>query len=46
MVDGRDSENFVHALDRGLAVIRAFDGENPELTLSDVARITGRPCGP
>lgn len=32
---------FVQSLDRGLAVIRAFDAEHPELTLSDVARSTG-----
>jgi len=32
---------FVQSLDRGLAVIRAFDAEHPELTLSDVARQTG-----
>jgi IclR family pca regulon transcriptional regulator len=36
----RNSE-FVQSLERGLAVIRAFDGEHPELTLSDVARVTG-----
>jgi IclR family transcriptional regulator, pca regulon regulatory protein len=33
--------DFVRSLERGLAVIRAFDGEHPELTLSDVARATG-----
>ncbi|HLR97692.1 MAG TPA: IclR family transcriptional regulator [Jiangellaceae bacterium] len=33
--------DFVQSLDRGLAVIRAFDERNPHLTLSDVARITG-----
>jgi IclR family transcriptional regulator, pca regulon regulatory protein len=32
---------FVQSLERGLAVIRAFDADNPELTLSDVARLTG-----
>ncbi|MBO0867966.1 MAG: helix-turn-helix domain-containing protein [Micromonosporaceae bacterium] len=32
---------FVQSLDRGLAVIRAFDAEHTELTLSEVARITG-----
>ncbi|TWP50461.1 helix-turn-helix domain-containing protein [Lentzea tibetensis] len=32
---------FVQSLDRGLAVIKAFDAEHPSLTLSDVARITG-----
>lgn len=32
---------FVQSLERGLAVIRAFDAEHPQLTLSDVARATG-----
>src|SRR3954462_10671889 len=32
---------FVQSLERGLAVIRAFDADHPELTLSDVARATG-----
>lgn len=32
---------FVQSLERGLAVIRAFDDEHPDLTLSDVARATG-----
>lgn len=33
--------DFVQSLQRGLAVIRAFDADNPTLTLSDVARSTG-----
>jgi IclR family pca regulon transcriptional regulator len=33
--------HFVQSLERGLGVIRAFDAEHPELTLSDVARSTG-----
>ena len=33
--------HFVQSLERGLSVIRAFDAEHPELTLSDVARATG-----
>jgi IclR family pca regulon transcriptional regulator len=33
--------HFVQSLERGLAVIRAFGAEHPELTLSDVARATG-----
>lgn len=33
--------DFVQSLQRGLAVIRAFDAENPALTLSEVARSTG-----
>jgi IclR family pca regulon transcriptional regulator len=32
---------FVQSLERGLAVICAFDAEHPELTLSEVARMTG-----
>jgi len=30
--------DFVQSLERGLAVIRAFDAQRPELTLSEVAR--------
>ncbi|TVT22205.1 helix-turn-helix domain-containing protein [Amycolatopsis rhizosphaerae] len=33
--------HHVQSLDRGLAVIRAFGKGTPELTLSDVARLTG-----
>jgi IclR family pca regulon transcriptional regulator len=33
--------DYVQSLERGLAVIRAFDAEHRELTLSDVARATG-----
>ena len=33
--------NFVQSLDRGLAVIRAFDAQHPRLNLSEVARATG-----
>jgi IclR family pca regulon transcriptional regulator len=32
---------FVQSLERGLQVLRAFDVEHPEMTLSDVARLTG-----
>jgi len=41
--DGEEARapHFVQSLERGLAVIRAFDEHNPELTLSDVARSTG-----
>jgi IclR family pca regulon transcriptional regulator len=35
------SSDYVQSLERGLAVIRAFDAEHRELTLSDVARATG-----
>ena len=34
-------EHFVQSLERGLSVIKAFGAEDPELTLSDVARRTG-----
>lgn len=34
------SSDFVQSLARGLAVIRAFDGDNPQLTLSEVAQRT------
>jgi IclR family transcriptional regulator, pca regulon regulatory protein len=33
--------HFVRSLERGLAVIRAFSADAPELTLSEVARATG-----
>jgi IclR family transcriptional regulator, pca regulon regulatory protein len=33
----------VRALERGLAIITAFDAKNSDLTLSDVARTTGLP---
>src|SRR4051794_14313947 len=39
-VPGRGAD-FVQSLERGLAVIRAFDHEHPELTLSEVAARTG-----
>jgi len=35
------SSDYVQSLERGLAVIRAFDAEHRELTLSEVARATG-----
>jgi IclR family transcriptional regulator, pca regulon regulatory protein len=35
------NSDFVQSLERGLAVIRAFDEEHRELALSDVARATG-----
>jgi IclR family transcriptional regulator, pca regulon regulatory protein len=38
--EGR-APHFVQSLERGLAVIRAFDEHHPELTLSDVARRAG-----
>lgn len=36
-----DSGEFVQSLERGLAVIRAFTRERPQLTLTDAAAITG-----
>jgi IclR family transcriptional regulator, pca regulon regulatory protein len=33
--------HFVQSLERGLEVIRAFDADHPQLTLSDVARSAG-----
>ncbi len=38
--DGTRDADFVQSLERGLAVIRAFDGEHPKLSLSEVAAIT------
>ena len=35
------NSDFVQSLERGLAVIRAFDAEHRELALSEVARLTG-----
>jgi IclR family transcriptional regulator, pca regulon regulatory protein len=35
------NSDYVQSLERGLAVIRAFGAEHPELRLSDVARATG-----
>jgi IclR family pca regulon transcriptional regulator len=40
-VTGPRGAHFVQSLERGLAVIRAFSAETPELTLSEVARETG-----
>jgi IclR family transcriptional regulator, pca regulon regulatory protein len=36
----RPNPDFVQSLERGLAVIRAFDARHPELTLSEVAAAT------
>lgn len=40
------SDDFVQSLARGLAVIRAFDAEHAELTLSEVARRAELPRAP
>src|SRR3982750_4811056 len=39
MTDQVREPHHVQSLERGLAVIRAFDARHPELTLSEVARI-------
>lgn len=39
MTDQVREPHFVQSLERGLAVIRAFDAHHAELTLSEVARI-------
>jgi IclR family pca regulon transcriptional regulator len=41
MVPNDRAPHFVQSLERGLAVLRAFDGGRPELTLSEVAVATG-----
>ncbi|HEY2792937.1 MAG TPA: IclR family transcriptional regulator C-terminal domain-containing protein [Micromonosporaceae bacterium] len=43
MTDAAREGEFVQSLARGLAVIRAFDAEHTDLTLSEVARQTGLP---
>jgi len=40
-VNEKRAPDFVQSLERGLAVIRAFDRSHPELTLSEVANSTG-----
>jgi len=35
--------NFMTSLARGLSVIRAFTGSNPQLTIAEVAKISGLP---
>src|SRR5262249_25047423 len=39
--DGGHGPDFVQSLERGLAVVRAFGPDTPQLTLSEVARATG-----
>lgn len=41
MTEEPSRPDFVKSLERGLAVIRAFDAQHPQLTLSEVARETG-----
>jgi len=42
MTQPRDGE-FVQSLARGLSIVRAFDADHTELTLSEVAKITDLP---
>jgi IclR family transcriptional regulator, pca regulon regulatory protein len=39
--EGLSSRDFVQSLERGLAIIQAFDASHPSLSFSDVARRTG-----
>ena len=41
MDDEIDQRNYVQSLERGLAVILAFCGQHPRLTLTEIARATG-----
>ncbi|MFF0013958.1 IclR family transcriptional regulator C-terminal domain-containing protein [Streptomyces sp. NPDC005374] len=41
MSEAERAPHFVRSLERGLAVIRAFDADHPELSLSEVARTCG-----
>ena len=41
--DPSESRNYVTALARGLSVIKAFNGQSPQMTLSDVARVANLP---
>jgi IclR family pca regulon transcriptional regulator len=43
--DVRESREFITALARGLSVLQAFDRDRPELTLSELAGVTGLPPG-
>jgi IclR family pca regulon transcriptional regulator len=41
METGKDGPDFIKSLAKGLAVIEAFDAENPSMTLSRIARKVG-----
>jgi IclR family pca regulon transcriptional regulator len=43
VTDEPSRTDYVQSLERGLAVIKAFGAERPQLTLSEVARATGLP---
>src|SRR6266487_2403213 len=40
-LEGRDRQQALQSLERGIAVIQVFSRERPALTLSEVARLTG-----
>jgi IclR family pca regulon transcriptional regulator len=40
-MSNKASPDFVQSLARGLSVLRVFDADNPELTMSQVARLAG-----
>jgi IclR family pca regulon transcriptional regulator len=40
LIAGKDNREFITALARGLSVLQCFDRDHPELTLSEVARLT------
>lgn len=42
--EAAEGSDYVQSFARGLAVIRAFDAEHPELTLTDVAKRAGIPA--
>lgn len=42
--ESAEGSDYVQSFARGLAVIRAFDAENPELTLTDVSKRVGIPA--
>ncbi|TAK82487.1 MAG: IclR family transcriptional regulator [Betaproteobacteria bacterium] len=41
MTETKDNREFITALARGLSVLQSFDHQRPELTLSEVATLTG-----
>jgi len=45
VIERNGNREFITALARGLAVLKAFDRDHPELTLSEVARLTGLSAG-
>ena len=41
MSEGRERQQSLQSLERGIAVIQVFSRDRPALTLSEVARLTG-----